>query len=39
MESSDSNNKDAHSYFSEQVYFQYAKKFETHHNIHNVEII
>ena len=41
MGSSDSNNKDAHSYFSGEVFCSYAKKFETHHNYthleHNIE--
>ena len=33
METFDSNNKDAHSYFSEQVLFSVAKMPETHNNI------
>ena len=36
MESSDSNNKDSHSYFSESVFFS---KLETQHNIHMWSII
>ena len=34
MESSDSNNKDAHSLFLRVSFFSCAKKLETHHNIH-----
>ena len=33
METSDSNNKDAHLYFSEKVLFSCAKKFETHQSM------
>ena len=39
MESSDSNNKDSHSYFSEYVFLSCAKKFETHHNEHIIYLL